>query len=95
MIYPAKKKKKVDYEALNSPFMRIPGMPVWGARALIDSGYFEIFEIQGRSAESLMEDLRKKYPETPNDRLSIFRLAIYYAETENPDSKLLTPQAWM
>jgi hypothetical protein len=89
-----KKKKKVDQEALRSPFMRIPGMPVWGARSIIDSGFYEIFELQGRSPETLFEDLKKKYPETLEDRLSIFRLAVYFADTEEPEPSLLNPERW-
>jgi hypothetical protein len=33
-----KKKKKVDYEALNSALMRIPRMDVAAVRSLIDVG---------------------------------------------------------
>ena len=40
----AEKKKKIDYVALNSPFMRIPRMDVRVARALLDMGIKEVFE---------------------------------------------------
>ena len=74
--------------------MRIPGMPVWGARAIMDAGFYEVYELQGRSPESLYEDLRNKQPTTPEDRLSIFRLAVYYADNSEPDPKLLNPEVW-
>ena len=48
------KKRKVDYVALKSPFMRIPRMDVSGARALLDLGFREIYELRGRDPESLV-----------------------------------------
>ena len=49
-----KKKKKVDREALASPIMRVPRMDVRAARDLMDIGIRELYQLQGRSAESLM-----------------------------------------
>lgn len=69
-------------------------MPVWGARSIIDSGFHEIYELQGRSPESLFEDLQKMNPNTPEDRLTVFRLAVYYADNPEPDPKLLNPEVW-
>ena len=89
-----KKKKKVDREALASPMMRIPRMDVRAARDLIDIGVRELYQLQGRSAESLFEDLKAKKPETPEYRLPYFRMAIYFAEHEDPDPKLLHPTEW-
>ena len=54
-----KKKKKVDRIALSSPMMRIPRMDVLVARDLIDLGIKEIYELQGRSAESIFEEIKK------------------------------------
>ena len=54
------KKKKVDQIALSSPFMRIPKMDVRVARDLIDTGIIEIYQLQGRSAESIFEEILKK-----------------------------------
>jgi hypothetical protein len=89
-----KKKKKVDREALASPMMRIPRMDVRAARDLIDIGVRELYQLQGRSAESLFEDLRAKRPETPEYRLPYFRMAIYFAENEEHEPNLLHPKAW-
>ena len=59
-----KKKKKVDKEAMQSAIMRIPRMDVRVARDLIDIGIKEIYELQGRSAESLMEEIKDLRPDT-------------------------------
>jgi hypothetical protein len=91
---PAKKKKKVDREALSSPMMRIPRMNVLVARDLIDIGMEELYELKGRSAESLFEEIRKLREDTPEYRLAYLRMAIYYAENDPPDPKLLHPQEW-
>ena len=89
-----KKKKKVDREALASPMMRIPRMDVRAARDLLDIGVRELYQLQGRSAESLFEDLKAKKPETPDYRIPYFRMAIYFAENEEPEPHLLHPKAW-
>ena len=91
-----KKKKKVDREALNSAFMRIPGMRVEAARDLLDLGLREIYQLQGRAPESLLEDLLKKreVPDAETLRLPCFRLAVYFSENEVHDRSLLTPEAW-
>ena len=91
---PAKKKKKLDREALSSPMMRIPRMDVLVARDLIDIGMKELYELQGRSAESLFEEIQKVREDTPEYRLAYLRMAIYYAENDPPDPKLLHPQEW-
>lgn len=77
------KKKKVDYGALQSPFMRIPKMNVRGARALLDLGFKEIYEIRGRDPESLFSDLKKRRIETSPDILGFFRVAVEFAERED------------
>lgn len=91
-----RKKRKVDSEALGSPFMRIPQMPVFVARYLLDAGYSELFQLQGRSAESLFEEIRKSSILIPEaDTLPALRLAIYVAENPaNPDRSLLNLHAW-
>lgn len=90
------KKKKVDLVALSSPFMRIPQMPVAVARYLLDAGYSDLFQLQGRSAESLLEEIRKTSTLLPEaSTLPALRLAIYYAENpSNPDRSLLCLHAW-
>jgi hypothetical protein len=92
---PRKKKKKVDREALASPIMRVPRMDVRAARDLLDIGIRELYQLQGRSAESLMEDIRAKKPDAPEYRLPHLRLAIYFAENEEPDPDKLHPSVWM
>jgi len=90
----SKKKKKVDRIALSSPMMRIPRMDVLVARDLIDIGVKELYELQGRSAESLFEEIKKLREDTPTYRLAYLRMAIYFAENEEADPKLLHPSEW-
>ncbi len=94
MNFPEKKSKKIDHEALNSGLMRIPRIQVAVVRDLLDIGFREIEELKGRAPEALFEDLRKKKPHSPQDRIYAFRMAVYYAETPNPDPKRLHPWAW-
>jgi len=89
-----KKKKKVDRVALASPLMRIPRMDVRAVRDLLDIGVRELYQLEGRSAESLYEDVKAKKPESPDYRLPYFRMAIYFAENEDPRPDLLHPKAW-
>jgi len=89
-----KKKKKIDKEALSSAIMRIPRMDIRVARDLIDIGIKESYELQGRSAESLFEEIRKLRPETPEYRLAFLRMGIYFSENDPPDPKKLHPQEW-
>jgi hypothetical protein len=73
------KKKKVDYVALASPFMRIPRMDVRAARALLDMGVKEVYELKGRDPASLLADYSKiKKPD--DDFLKYFTLAVEFAE---------------
>ena len=64
------------------------------ARDLIDIGMKEFYQLQGRSAESLFEEIRKLRPKTPEYRLAYLRMAIYYSENDPADPKLLHPQEW-
>lgn len=74
--------------------MRIPGMKVDAARDLLDLGLDEVYQLEGRSPESLFSDLKKLRPETPADRIAFLRLAVYFAETDAPDPRQLHPAAW-
>ena len=74
--------------------MRIPRMDVAAARNLIDIGIRETFELQGRSPEVLMEEVRTKTSAIPDDRIRFFRMAVYYAETEDPEPRMLHPNQW-
>ena len=79
-----KNREKVDYEALGSPFMRIPKMRVEGARALMDLGIREVYELRGRDPQSLMADFSKlKKKEVPPQILNYFTIAVDFAES-NP-----------
>ena len=89
-----KKKKKVDYVALNSPLMRIPKMNIETVRALIDLGINELYELEGRSPEVLFEEYQKIQSKASKSHLYAIRLAVYYAECEDPDPVKLHPHAW-
>ncbi|MBS1485348.1 MAG: hypothetical protein HP060_00905 [Opitutales bacterium] len=78
----ASKKKKVDYEALNSPFMRIPHMKVEGARALLDLKFKEIYELKGRAPEAMFDDLSKIRLKADKSILPLFVLAVNFAENQ-------------
>jgi len=89
-----KKKIKTDFDALNSSFMHIPHLNIETARDLLDLGFREIYELSGRSPEVLFESLKKNKTDTPKDRLYFIRMAVYYAETDDPEPSKLSPHAW-
>jgi hypothetical protein len=89
-----KPRRKVDYEALSSPLNRIPSMDLAVVRDLIDVGVREVDDLRGRAPEVLLEEVRKLRPETPGDRIGCLRMAVYYAETAEPDPALLFPWKW-
>lgn len=80
---PKKQKKKTDYAALASPFMRIPGMKVEGARALLDLKFREIYELRGRSPEAVFDELKKIRLNAPAEILDLLRLAVQFAEKDD------------
>jgi hypothetical protein len=75
-------KKKVDYGALNSPFMRIPRMNVRGARALLDLKFSEIYELRGRDPNALFADYKKINKTATDDILKYISTAVEFAENE-------------
>ncbi len=87
-------KKKIDYEALNSSFMRIPKIDIATARSLIDLGYKESFQLIGLSPEILFEEIKKKNPKVPKDLLGKLKMIIYFVETPEPDAKKMDPHQW-
>lgn len=89
-----KRKKKVDYEALQSELKRIPNMDIETVRDLLDSNFRHVEDLRGRSPEAIFEDIRKRKPLTPADRLYALRMAVYFAETDSPDPQLLQPWRW-
>lgn len=90
--FPQKRKKKVDYEAVQSPLRRIPGINIETVRDLIDIGIRHVDDLRGRSPEAMYDDIQNLREATPPDRLFHLRLAVYFAETPEPDPTLL--QAW-
>jgi len=92
---PAPKKKKVDYEALNSRLMQIPKFDIASARDLLDIEITDIFQLEGRSPESLFEKMKQTKPEVDPKRLSYLRMAVYYAENrDNIEGHKLNPWFW-
>lgn len=83
------KKKKTDYEALNSALMRIPKMDIETARALINLGYREVFQLIGLSPEALFEEIKKKNPDIGKELLSKLKIATDFAENPNSDIRNL------
>ncbi len=70
-------------------------MSVEAARALLDAGLSDIFELNGRSAESLFAELSSKHKDTEPYLLPYFRLAVYFAENADQlDQAKLHPEAW-
>lgn len=95
MMAEKSRKKKIDYEALHSPFMQIPGLGIDAARDLIDLGFKERYELYGRAPEALFEQVCQSKPNTPRARLYSFRLAIYYVEADEVDCSKLNALTWM
>lgn len=89
-----RKKKKVDYEAVQSPLNRIPGIETATVRDLIDIGLREVDDLRGRAPEALFDDICSLREQTPAHRLPQIRLAVYFAETDDPDPALLQPHKW-
>lgn len=89
-----KKKKEVDYGALNSPLMRIPHIDIASVRDLIDLGFNYPDELTGRSPEVLFDEVKQRRPEVPDVRLCYFRMAVYFAETPEPEGEKMSPWAW-
>ncbi len=89
-----KKKEKVDTDALNSHFMRIPRMDASTARDLLDLGFSRIYELAGRSPEALYDSLRRSKPDVPVVKLHLLRMAVYYSEEPDPDPAKLRPEVW-
>ena len=87
-----KKKKKVDKEALASPMMRIPRMDVRVARDLIDIGVKELYELEGRAPDTVFEEIKNRKPDSPDWILPYLRMAVYFAENENANPKMLHPE---
>jgi hypothetical protein len=94
-MFPSKD-KKTDYEALESPFMRIPNMKIEVARALLDLGFRDLFELSGRSPDWIFEQMQQKNPPVRKvpELLQRLRIAVYFAENDSPEPRLLKTSAW-
>jgi hypothetical protein len=81
-------------EAVTSAFMRVPRLPLDVARDLLDAGYTRLDQVAGRSAETLLSEIRRRNPEASDSHLPALRLAIYVAETPRPDPSRLFLDRW-
>lgn len=81
MLFFMAEKKKVDYAALESPFMRIPRMNVRAARALLDLGFKEVYQLRGRDPDSIFFDLKKIKKNPSADILNFIKIAVDFAES--------------
>ncbi|HNX04478.1 MAG TPA: hypothetical protein PKI32_03210 [Opitutales bacterium] len=72
----------------------MPSLDLLAARDLMDCGFCHMDDLRGRSPSAIMDSVRKLRPETPADRLWVFRMMVYLAENEDPDPRLLNPHAW-
>lgn len=88
------KRKKVDYEALGSSFMRIPKMDIATARSLINLGYRESFQLIGVSPEVLFEEIKKRNPSVSKEILYKLRMAVYFVENPDCDPRKINPLVW-
>jgi len=87
--------KRLRAEALGSAFMRLPNFKAEAARDLLDLGFAQPYQLAGRAPEALFDELLKLRPDTPPERLALLRLAVYLAETPEPDRAKLHPSAWL
>ena len=69
-------------------------MKVEVARYLLDLGYQDIFELEGRSPEMIHEDVKRHHPDLRPDTLQYLRMAVYCAENDPPDPKKCHPAEW-
>lgn len=91
-----KKKKKIDYEALQSSFMQIPMMKADIARGLLDIGVREHYELSGRAPEVLFDAMTHHDPtlKTIPDLLERLQLAVYFMEHSEHDPRKLKLSYW-
>jgi len=95
-MVPSKKKKKIDYEALQSSFMQIPMMKVDIARGFLDIGIRHYYELSGRAPEVLIEQMLRRQPDlkTIPDLKERVNLAVYFVENPDHDPKKLKLSYW-
>lgn len=86
--------RDVDHEALQSPLKRIPNLPTDSVRDLLDLGIRQVQELVGRCPEALYADLVERRGPLSSERLAALRMAVYFAETPDPDPARLLPWSW-
>ena len=75
--------------------MRIPRFPVEVARELLDAGYYRVDQLSGRSPDTLLTEIStRNKTKPPAHYLPALRMAVYYAETDQPDPKKLFLDQW-
>jgi len=76
-------------------FRRIPGVGKSIAQDFIDLGFYAVDELKGKNPDDLYEKLcLLKKQSVDLCMLYVFRCAIYFAETKNPDPDLLKWWNW-
>jgi hypothetical protein len=90
------KKKKVDYEALQSSFMQVPMMKADIARGLMDIGVGQHYELTGRAPEALVDAMLVKHPDLKGipDLRERVHLAVYFMENPEPEPHKLKLSYW-
>ncbi|MCB1080592.1 MAG: helix-hairpin-helix domain-containing protein [Simkaniaceae bacterium] len=76
-------------------FKQIPGVGKSIAQDFLDLGFVSVEELIGKDPEKLYQDLclLKKCP-VDRCMLYVFRCAVYFAETKDPDPELLKWWNW-
>jgi len=75
--------------------MRIARFPVDVARELLDAGYYRVDQLAGRSPDTLLGEVSARMKgKPPAYFLPALRMAVYYAETTDPDPKKLFLDQW-
>ena len=69
-------------------------MNIQTVRDLLDLGFRDIDELRGRSPEAIFQDICSIKPHTAGDRLQFLRMAVYFAESDDPDPQLLEAWKW-
>jgi len=76
--------------------MRISRFPVDVARELLDAGYYRVDQLAGRSPESLLAEIAARSKARPAPHyLPAIRMAVYFAESDQPDPKKLFLDQWL
>lgn len=80
--------------ALNSAFARIPQLDVDTIYALLQLGYRNVHDLAGRCPVALFDEMKTVFEDVPDERKPKLRMAVYFAETPEPDMDLLHPWKW-